>query len=214
MNLSICTCRCAQNKMLFAVLHLARSPCSGGVCKLVSNLSLPAHTTHTFNRIPPRNQYLRIYSINVFEGVGVLHINLCFFVIYSRKMWLNLLTITNILPLIVSKVALYVDDGYQQTVVDSIMSSEEKQELELDILNLLDLRRRPPTVANNKSSLKKSAPRFLMDIYKVLMDEENEQNSRSKRSLGLSGDEQQKIDESDVIMTLESVSKLCKNVGI
>lgn len=55
----------------------------------------------------------------------------------------------------------------------------------------------------------KSAPKFLLDIYRTLLDEDEEDHGRSKREsdLNLSGDEQQKIDQSDVIMTFESISK-------
>lgn len=48
-----------------------------------------------------------------------------------------------------------------------------------------------------------------MDIYKSLLDEDDEGNRRIKREadLNLSGEEQKKIDQSDVIITFESISK-------
>ncbi|EFA04645.1 glass bottom boat protein precursor [Tribolium castaneum] len=104
-----------------------------------------------------------------------------------------------------SKAGIYIDNGLNQTVIDREMTTSEKQEMEMEILNLLGLPERPKRVSN---SLKRSAPKFLLDIYKSLMEEENEGHSRSERSadLNLSGDEQNAIDESDVIMTFESIN--------
>lgn len=80
--------------------------------------------------------------------------------------------------------------------------------MEVEILHLLGLPTRPKKVST--SPLKRSAPRFLLDIYKSLESEnDNEEEYRVRRSadLNLSGEEQQQIDESDVIMTFGSVSK-------
>ncbi|KAF5275690.1 hypothetical protein FQA39_LY06802 [Lamprigera yunnana] len=101
---------------------------------------------------------------------------------------------------------LYIDNGLDQTIIDHVMSKQEKHEMELEILNLLGLPNRPRHGAS--APLRKSAPRFLMDVYKSLMEEENEDdNKRYGRSTNLyiSGDEQNAIDNSDVIMTFESI---------
>lgn len=74
--------------------------------------------------------------------------------------------------------------------------------MELEILNLLGLPNRPRRIKD--SPLKKSAPRFLLDVYKTLMEDEN---SREERSVDFSGEEQNAIEKSDVIMTFESISK-------
>lgn len=102
------------------------------------------------------------------------------------------------------KAGIYVDNGFDQTAIDREMSKVEKHEMELEILNLLGLPNRPKRISK---SLKKSAPKFLLDVYRSLMEKENE-GSRHERSadLNLSGDEQNAIDESDVIMTFESIS--------
>lgn len=75
---------------------------------------------------------------------------------------------------------------------------------------IIGLPNRPRKI--NKATVKKSAPKFLMDIYKTLLEEDDDgnQHQRAKRSLelGFSGDEQKKIDQSDVIMTFESISTL------
>ncbi|XP_018564913.1 protein 60A-like [Anoplophora glabripennis] len=103
------------------------------------------------------------------------------------------------------KAAIYIDNGYDQTAIDRLMTQAEKKEMELEILNLLGLPNRPRKII--RSPLKKSAPRFLLDIYRSLMEDENDENNRAKRSadLSFSGEEQQQIDQSDVIMTFESI---------
>lgn len=111
------------------------------------------------------------------------------------------------------KAGIYIDNGIDQTTIEHLMTEKEKKEMEVEILNLLGLPHRPKKI--NKSPLKKSAPRFLLDIYKSLMVKDgDDENFRAKRStdeadndINLSGEEQQQIDESDVIMTFESVSK-------
>ncbi|KAJ8916211.1 hypothetical protein NQ315_016350 [Exocentrus adspersus] len=104
------------------------------------------------------------------------------------------------------KAAIYVDNGRDQTAIDRLMTQAEKKEMEVEILNLLGLPNRPRKI--NKSPLKRSAPRFLLDIYRSLMEDENDESYRAKRStdLNLSGEEQQQIDQSDVIMTFESIN--------
>lgn len=89
------------------------------------------------------------------------------------------------------------------------MTKHEKHEMELEILNLLGLPNRPRRGIN--APLRKSAPRFLMDIYKKLLEKDNDdEHTRSERSIDedsyISGEEQNAIDESDVIMTFESIS--------
>lgn len=106
-------------------------------------------------------------------------------------------------PLIFSSApGIYVDNGFDQTTIDMAMTTQEKREMELEILNLLGLPNRPRRI--NNSPLKKSAPRFLLDVYKTLMEDEN---SREERSVDFSGEEQNAIEKSDVIMTFESISK-------
>lgn len=103
---------------------------------------------------------------------------------------------------------LYVDNGLDQTIIERIMTKQERREMELEILNLLGLPNRPRRGVN--APLRKSAPRFLMDVYRSLMEKDNEDGKhRSERStdLYISGEEQNAIDESDIIMTFESISK-------
>ncbi|XP_066143448.1 protein 60A [Euwallacea fornicatus] len=100
----------------------------------------------------------------------------------------------------------YVDNGRGQSAIERFMSKDEKREMEVEFLNLLGLPNRPRKI--NKATVKKSAPKFLLDIYKSLLDEDEEDHRRIKRDadLNLSGEEQMKIDQSDVIMTFESIN--------
>lgn len=98
----------------------------------------------------------------------------------------------------------YVDNGFDQTMIERVISNQEKHEVEHDILDLLGLPNRPRK--KFKSPLRKSAPRFLMDVYKSLMEDSNTRDKRSTDDLNLSVEDEQAIDESDIIMTFESQS--------
>lgn len=59
---------------------------------------------------------------------------------------------------------------------------------------------------------RKSAPQFLLDVYKRLAEEENEGKSRGTRSVDdtdnlISDADEKAIDESDMIMTFQNKSK-------
>ncbi|CAG9862784.1 unnamed protein product [Phyllotreta striolata] len=111
-----------------------------------------------------------------------------------------------------SRSGVYLDNGFDQTVIDRTFSDDDQKDLGLEILSLLGLPKRPRRF--DKGPLRRSAPRFLLDVYRTLMDDEND-SGRSKRSedeVYLSGEEQHQIDESDVIMTFESVSNHVSSV--
>lgn len=106
----------------------------------------------------------------------------------------------------------YLDNGIDQTIIDHAMTKQEKHEVEHEILNLLGLPTRPKR--KSLGPLHKSAPKFLMDVYKSLMEDQNGRYRRNADSeLNLSGEEQHAIDESDIIMTFESQSK-CNNIWV
>ncbi|XP_014212014.1 protein 60A-like [Copidosoma floridanum] len=104
----------------------------------------------------------------------------------------------------------YVDNGFDQTVVHKVVTEREKRELEHEILNLLGLPERPPKVhaSSNNSSIGSGAPRgpnkrsapskFLLDIYTNALDEEKQ---RQGSEFGLSGQDLRAIEQSDVIMS-------------
>lgn len=98
---------------------------------------------------------------------------------------------------------IYVDNGFDQTEYDRPLTLSERREMELDILELLGLPHRPST-HDPQSQLKKSAPKFLLDVYRNLVDKENNRERRST-DLGLTGEEEKAIEESDFIMTFENM---------
>ncbi|RZF39785.1 hypothetical protein LSTR_LSTR012097 [Laodelphax striatellus] len=81
------------------------------------------------------------------------------------------------------------------------MTKQEKKEVEYEILNLLGLESRPKPVANSKT-LDSSAPKFLLDIYKSILDSPSGRTTRSE--FNLSGKDLHAIDESDAIMSFTS----------
>lgn len=100
---------------------------------------------------------------------------------------------------------LYVDNGFDQTVVHRVVSQREKREVEHEILNLLGLPDRPRSAIGRPPQVKRSAPKFLLDIYKNALGEDEEEKpvARSHKAgeFDLSGQDLKAIDQSDVIMT-------------
>lgn len=106
---------------------------------------------------------------------------------------------------------IYVDNGVGQTVLENVLSFEEQQEIENEILNLLGLPGPRPVVRHLHSSVGKSAPQFLLNVYDQLQQEENEAvgssatRIRKVRSTAMdiliTDADKKAIDESDIIMT-------------
>ncbi|KAJ8951807.1 hypothetical protein NQ318_019780 [Aromia moschata] len=89
------------------------------------------------------------------------------------------------LSLCTPRAAIYVDNGRDQTAIDRLMTRAEKEEMELEILNLLGLPNRPRRI--NGSPLKRSAPRFLLDVYRSLAEEDEAAAGRGERHHHVSG---------------------------
>ncbi|XP_053678554.1 protein 60A-like [Anopheles nili] len=105
---------------------------------------------------------------------------------------------------------IYVDNGVGQTVLEDALSFEEQQEIENEILNLLGLPGPRPAVRHLHSSVGKSAPQFLLNVYDQLQQEDSEAAGsaariRKVRSTGMdiliTDADRKAIDESDIIMT-------------
>ncbi|EZA54725.1 hypothetical protein DMN91_006821 [Ooceraea biroi] len=100
---------------------------------------------------------------------------------------------------------LYVDNGFDQTVVHRVVNQREKREVEHEILNLLGLPDRPRNTHGRPPQVKRSAPKFLLDIYQNALGEDEEEKSpahhRKAGEFDLSGQDLKAIDQSDVIMT-------------
>ncbi|XP_065163740.1 protein 60A [Atheta coriaria] len=97
----------------------------------------------------------------------------------------------------------YIDNGRDQTMLEHVLTMQEKREVELEILHLLGLPSRPRRMSEKQ--LTKSAPKFLLDVYRSLLEKENGREERSA-DLDISGEERNAIDESDIIMTFDSIS--------
>lgn len=100
---------------------------------------------------------------------------------------------------------LYIDNGVDQTVIHHSMTRHERQVVEHEILELLGLGERPRRT--QAPPLDRSAPSFLLDVYKQLAEEHEQARPTRSSEMALSGEEQHAIDESDLIMTFQSKSK-------
>ncbi|KAK0171257.1 hypothetical protein PV328_009007 [Microctonus aethiopoides] len=104
---------------------------------------------------------------------------------------------------------LYIDNGYDQTVVHHVATTQEKRNVEHEILNLLGLPDRPKNTIGKVPQVKRSAPKFLLDIYKNALGEDDEGKPVAPTKLqhhtdgefDLTGQDLRAIDQSDVIMT-------------
>lgn len=112
---------------------------------------------------------------------------------------------------------LYIDNGYDQTVVHRVVSQREKREVEHEILNLLGLPDRPRSIIGKTPQRRRSAPKFLLDIYENALGENDDTKSpltsgnhhRNPESgeFDFTGQDLRAIDQSDVIMTFAAHSK-------
>lgn len=100
---------------------------------------------------------------------------------------------------------LYIDNGVDQTVIHHSMTRHERMVVEHEILELLGLGERPRR--SRAPPLDRSAPSFLLDVYKQLAEEHEQARPTRSSEMALSGEEQHAIDESDLIMTFQSKSK-------
>ncbi|XP_046961693.1 protein 60A [Vanessa cardui] len=97
---------------------------------------------------------------------------------------------------------LYIDNGVDQTIIHHSMTRHERQAVEHEILELLGLGERPRR--SQAPPLDRSAPSFLLDVYKQLAEEHEQARPTRSSEMALSGEEQHAIDESDLIMTFQS----------
>lgn len=101
---------------------------------------------------------------------------------------------------------LYIDNGVDQTLIHHSLTQHERLVVEHEILELLGLGERPRR-ARAPPPDGAPAPSFLLDVYKQLAEEPEQARPTRSSELALSGDEQQAIDQSDLIMTFQSKSE-------
>lgn len=103
-----------------------------------------------------------------------------------------------------SSTGVYVDNGVQ-TIKQDVMTVEERNVVEQEILTMFGV---PKTPMKTPKNLDGSAPQFLFDIYKSLQyDGAHDRNPRSVSDVGQYDDHT--IQDSDVIITLY-LSNHCK----
>ncbi|XP_055541875.1 protein 60A-like [Wyeomyia smithii] len=101
---------------------------------------------------------------------------------------------------------IYVDNGAGQTVLDTMMTNDDQHEIEHEILELLGLPERPHK-RHLHSSISKSAPQFLLNVYDKLTHEGSlSAHARHARSADdedilFTEADNKAIDQSDLIMT-------------
>lgn len=132
------------------------------------------------------------------------------------RMSIRFLSISLILTTILSDLSsterlsgLYIDNGFDQTIVHRVVSKREKREVEHEILTLLGLPDRPRN-NHGRPPVKRAAPKFLLDIYQNSLGENEEKPTTHRRKAGefnLSRQDLKAIDQSDVIMTFAAHSE-------
>lgn len=105
-----------------------------------------------------------------------------------------------LVPVFAALSGLYIDNGIDQTVIQRVMTLKEKQEVQHEILNLLGLPDRPQEKRIvTRRAVRSSAPKFLLNVYKSMLDSPSPRSIRSE--FNLSDRDLQSIDESDMIIS-------------
>lgn len=123
----------------------------------------------------------------------------------------------------------YVDNGRDQTVMHRMLTANDAEHVEHEILDLLGLPDRPSGRRLRHPSMRKSAPKFLLDVYRRLAEQEGGGatladgggggGGRHARSAGtddnlITDRDREAIDQSDVIMTFLSKSEYYSDISI
>lgn len=122
-----------------------------------------------------------------------------------RRMFIICIVYTNIINVLSGLSGVYVDNGAGQTVMETLITNDDQREIEHEILELLGLPERPRK-RHLHSSISKSAPQFLLNVYDKLLEESNNVHSRQRRSTDdsdilFTDVDNVAIDQSDLIMT-------------
>ncbi|XP_060654571.1 protein 60A [Drosophila nasuta] len=133
-------------------------------------------------------------------------------VVFLPSLWL--ISMICMLPSTYStQSGIYVDNGKDQTVMQRVLNDDDKMDVSYEILEFLGIADRPLHHRNHGLSLRKSAPKFLLDVYHRITAEEGltiDNHNDHRRSKREADDNEQNfitdldkrvIDESDIIMT-------------
>ena len=100
----------------------------------------------------------------------------------------------------------YIDNGFNSTISIKVTDDKEKEDIEDILLNIFNLPNKPKGIRRSLI-VKKSAPTFLLNIYKnILTSDIDELNQKNIEELNLSNNIINIIDQSDLIMTVSAHS--------
>jgi hypothetical protein len=112
----------------------------------------------------------------------------------------------------------YYDNGVDQTVVHKHLNKREKKEMQSKILHLLGLQHRPRPVLMLPSKRRpqlddglSSAPRFLIDVYQSLTEEDSGELKLTpdliEKEFNVSDSDVLSVDQADIIMSFVNRGK-------
>ncbi|OAD60178.1 Protein 60A [Eufriesea mexicana] len=100
---------------------------------------------------------------------------------------------------------LYIDNGFNQTIPHEITSNKQKRYIERNLLNILDLPYKSKSIVRRSLMVKRSAPKFLLNIYKNILSDSThtsvQEEYENMEEFDLSGHDINIINQSDLIMT-------------
>ena len=116
----------------------------------------------------------------------------------------------NILTICVRKSGVYMDNGFDQTIVHEVLSDKERVELEQEMLNLLGLPEKPQHTRRKLPPVKRSAPLFLMSVYKIIDEDgyakSNNINITDFDVFDITGQDLTSVNNSDTIISFAAQS--------
>ncbi|CAL7946844.1 unnamed protein product [Xylocopa violacea] len=112
---------------------------------------------------------------------------------------------------------LYIDNGFNQTILHKIPNSEHKRDIERNLLNILELPGRPRRIVRRSLMVKRSAPKFLLNIYKNVLSHGTDILTQEKygniEEFNLNDSYINIIDQSDLIMTFSAHNPHSRNAS-
>ena len=111
-----------------------------------------------------------------------------------------------------SSVAMYVDNGRDQTTFERLLTEDESRQVAGEILRVLGVPERPKQRMASPANV--SGFQYLRDIYEDLADEGQRRKKRSVELYGEDDDLKRDIEESDIIMTFGNTGIIALSITI
>lgn len=105
---------------------------------------------------------------------------------------------------------LYVDNGYDQTIIHRVTKQKDKIILEHEILKLLGLPEKPNNLNGKAPLIKRSASNFLLNVYENSLEDQRQKKVNASEAMNgfhLTGDDLKTINGSDSIVTFSAQQK-------